>query len=417
MELVHPVSVDEVEPWLAAFATTLLGSPWDDDFPRWVERWRRDWPDDTVWGVRDRGRWVATLATEQRMITVPGTTQGSTVDVAADALTAVTVAATHRRRGLLRQMITQSLQAAVDRGDALAILIAAEWPIYGRYGYAPATRTSDYTFFPRRAGATVAPDPFGAVRQIDPTELRGHAATIFDRARHRWAGQVGRPGDWWFRRLGTDGYAAMSSGRGTWIVHESDDGPDGLLAWKPTRDMELNGEMGAVGVMEFAAASDAAYRNLWAYLSSLDVISDVVLHERPVDEPVRWLLPDGRTLRQEATNDHTWLRLLDVPAALSMRGYGVPGQVVLEVFDEDLGGYGAGRYLLDAGPAGATCTPTTESADLQLSQRALAACYLGDHTLRELTIAGVIDELRPGALARADAMFATALRPWNATMF
>ena len=36
MELVNPVPVDEVEPWLAALATTLLGAPWDEDFPRYV---------------------------------------------------------------------------------------------------------------------------------------------------------------------------------------------------------------------------------------------------------------------------------------------------------------------------------------------------------------------------------------------
>lgn len=416
MEVVNPIPVDEVDPWLAALSTTLLGSPFDEDFPRRVDRWRRDWLAARTWGVRDRGRWVATLATDPRIITVPGYA-GDTVDLAADALTAVTVAATHRRRGLLREMITQSLQAAVDRGDAVGILIAAEWPIYGRYGYAPATRNADYTFFPRRHGAAVAPDPSGVVRQLDPADLGEYAETIFDSARQRWAGQVGRPEPWWDRRLGLGGYEPISAGRGTWIVHEGDSGPDGLLSWKVTRDFELNGELGAVQVMDLVAASDTAYRNLWAYLSGLDVISEVVLHERAVDEPVRWLLGDGRALRQVLTTDDVWLRLLDVPTALSARGYATPGRVVLQVLDDDLGGYAAGRYLLDAGADGATCVATTASADLQLPQRALATAYLGDHSLRALRVAGEIDELTPGAIARADAMFATALRPWNATPF
>jgi predicted acetyltransferase len=149
----------------------------------------------------------------------------------------------------------------------------------------------------------------------------------------------------------------------------------------------------------------------------MDVIDELVLKARPVDEPVRWLMHDGRSLRQGFTGDHTWVRILDVPAALSTRGYAMPGQVVLEVTDTDHGGWAAGRYLLDADDDGAICTPTTRSADLVMPQRALAGAYLGDHSLRALAVAGGVDELTPRALARTDAMFATALSPWNATPF
>jgi predicted acetyltransferase len=416
MELVNPVPVEEVEPWLAALVTTLLGSPWDDNFARRVERWRRDWLAERTWGVRDHDRWVATLATDPRTLTVPGVA-GTTVDIAADALTAVTVAATHRRRGLMRQMITESLQQAVDRGDPVSVLLAAEWPIYGRFGYGAATRQAAYTFRTRWAGASLVADPSGIVRQIDPDELGKYAAPIFDRARRRSAGQVDRPGEWWSRRLGLDGYERISSMQGTWILHETDGEPDGFLAWKVTKDFELDGDFGSIEVLEFHAASDIAYRNLWAYLASLDVIGEVKLHERPADEPVRWLLADGRALRQDFCGDDLWVRLLDVPAALSARGYATPGRLVLDVVDDDLGGYASGRYLLDAGADGASCTRTSDSADLRLPQRMLASAYLGDQSLRALSVAGGIDELTPGAMARADAMLATALRPWNTTGF
>jgi predicted acetyltransferase len=349
-------------------------------------------------------------------LTVPGA-PGTTVDISADALTAVTVAATHRRQGLLTKMITESLQEAVDRGDPVAVLIAAEWPIYGRFGYAPATRGADYTLFTRRVGASVRPDPAGTLRQVEPEELSKHAAAIFDNARRRWAGQVDRPGDWWSRRLGVENYERMASGQGTWILHETDGEPDGFLAWKVTRDFELNGEYAEIRVLEFVSGSDTAYRNLWSYLAALDVIGEVKIHGRSVDEPVRWLLGDGRALKQEYCGDDTWVRLLDVPAALSARGYATPGRVVLDVIDDDLGGYAAGRFALDADATGAECAPTSDAPDLRLPQRALASIYLGDHSLRGLSVAGGIEELTAGAVARADAMFGTALRPWNATMF
>jgi predicted acetyltransferase len=359
---------------------------------------------------------VGTLATEPRTLTVP-TAGAGTADLAADALTAVTVAATHRRRGLLTQMIGQSLQQAADRGDALSMLIAAEWPIYGRFGYAPATRGSDYTLHTRWAGAQVQPDPSGTVRHIDADELGKDASAIFDAARRRRAGQVDRPGDWWARRLGLDGYQPFSNSRGTWILHETDGEPDGFLCWRVSQDFELSGEYGVIKVLEHVAGSETAYRNLWAYLCSLDVIGQAKLSRRAVDEPVRWLLADGRSLQQEYTGDDLWLRLLDVPAALSARGYSGADTLVLDVVDEDLGGFAAGRYRLDVSPDGVSCERTTDTPDLRLPQRTLASAYLGDQSIRTLAIAGGVDELTPGAVARADALFTTALAPWNNTGF
>ena len=84
--------------------------------------------------------------------------------------------------------------------------------------------------------------------------------------------------------------------------------------------------------------------------------------------------------------DDVWVRLLDVPAALSARSYASAGRIVLEVIDDDLGGYGAGRFVLDADGGGADCRPTSDSPDLRIGQRALASCYLGGFSLQQLAI-------------------------------
>ena len=112
---------------------------------------RRGWPGIRHWGARADGRWVATLGTMTRSLSVPGR-DGGTELVSADALTMVTVAGTHRRRGLLRRMLSESWIPR-QRGDAVAILFAAEWGIYGRFGYAPATFAASYQLDPRMRGA------------------------------------------------------------------------------------------------------------------------------------------------------------------------------------------------------------------------------------------------------------------------
>ena len=414
MELLHPVASEDSRAWVAALATTLLGSPYDDDFPRRVDRWTRDWDPDRAWAYRDSGRLVATLATEQRTLTVPGP-DGGTRDVETDALTGVTVAATHRRQGVLTSMIGESLRAAKERGDALAILIAAEWPIYGRYGYAPAAFGAEYVYHSKRGNAALPAAPPGSLRQIEADEVGKIAPGLFDTMRRQRPGQVDRRHPNWNRRLSLDGYEPIGK-QPNWIVHEGPDGPDGLLAWRVTRDFELNGELGAIEVTDFVDGSTAAYRDMWAYLGGIDVVGEVKLADRPVDEPVRWLLRDARALQLTGTYDFLWLRLLDVAAALAARSYAVPGRVVLEVRDDGLGGYGTGRFVLEADGADATCTPTQEPADLVVSQRALAACYLGGNRLRNVAVEGA-DELTPGALARTDLMFSTPLAPLNQTGF
>jgi predicted acetyltransferase len=131
---------------------------------------------------------------------------------------------------------------------------------------------------------------------------------------------------------------------------------------------------------------------------------------------VRWLLPDARAFTTDQTVDFLWLRLLDVPAALSARRYAIAGELVLEVVDETAVSV-AGRYRLSADGSDAVCEPTDAPADLTVAQTALASAYLGGVSLSEQRIAGTVAECTAGALQRADAMFATALSPVNLTGF
>jgi predicted acetyltransferase len=410
-EIVHPVPVDEIGPWLRAMGTTFLEDP--AMFSGAADAYAPQWRPERSWGVRADGRWVGTLRTIPRRLTLPGTD----VDIAADALTNVTVAATHRRQGLLNTMLTQSLDAAHRRGDAVSILVAAEWPIYGRFGYAPATSLAHYTAWTGRPGARISGAATGTVRQVEAEELARVAPDVFASARRLRAGNINRPADWWNRELGLNGITRADTRPIVHIVREGPDGIDGYVSWRSTGAWELTGELGQVTVRELTATTPAAYLDLCRYLFSIDVVDRVHLRERPVDEPLQWLLADGRAVTQTHRVDHVWLRLLDVPAALSARRYATTDELVIEVQDADGAGYAAGRYLLEGSPTAAQCTATTRAPDLRLSQRALAAAYLGGFSLTEQVVTGSVEQVRPGALARADALLATPLAPWSATSF
>jgi predicted acetyltransferase len=411
VQIVNPVPAIEIAPWLASMATTFLSDPAEVSADAMARA--GSWQPDRAWGAWAAGRWVATLRTTPRLITAPG----SGAELATDALTNVTVAATHRRQGLLSRMLDQSLTAAKDRGDAVSALIAAEWPIYGRFGYAPASDAARYTVRTRLPGSRLLGESTGHMRQVDDTEFAMMAPTVFAAARARRAGNIDRPSDWWDRELGRNGFTQTDKRSVLRVVHEGADGVDGYVTWLSSGDWTLTGDLGQISVGDLMATSDEAYLAIWHYLLGIDVIDQIHLHVRPVDEPLHWLLQDGRAMRQTHRTDWLWLRILDLPGALTARHYAVDGSLVLDIVDPDGAGFAAGRYELDGGLDGAQCRPTTKSADLRIHQRALATAYLGEFSLAMQRATGMIDELMPGAIGRFDAMFGTALAPWCATGF
>ena len=416
LELVNPVAVDEIGGWARAMVTAFLGDPDAPDAARRAALLRDRWDGERAWGGREGEHWVATLRSEARRMTVPGCEHGAP-DLQIDALTNVTVAATHRRRGLMREMLSAALRAAHERGDAASALIAAEWPIYGRFGYAPATLSADYELLRARPGARCDGDPT-RLRQVERKEFGALAPHVFAAARRQRSGQLDRPTWWWAHQFGLDGHEPAKEAPRNLLVHDGEHGPDGLLGWSPT-DGGWVGLLPPLGRIRasLTAATYGAYRNIWAYLTGIDGSRTITLPGRPVDERARWLLADARTLMMSRHFDFLWLRLLDVPAALRARRCAVEGELTLEVLDEDGDGFAAGRYTLTADTSGATvCERTRNRADVELSQRALASAYLGGFRLASLA-PWAARELRSGALARLDAMLATPLAPWNTTWF
>ena len=162
------------------------------------------------------------------------------------------------------------------------------------------------------------------------------------------------------------------------------------------------------------ACTDAAHAALWDYCFNIDLVKTVKAWARPNDDPLLWMLHDARALERKPY-DRTWLRLVDVPKALSSRTYAQEGEIVFEVRD-DFCPWNDGTYQLSGGPSGATCRPTTKSPDITLSVDDLAVPYLGGFPFTPLAHAGRVVEHTPGALSRVDAMFATALKPWSPMM-
>jgi predicted acetyltransferase len=164
------------------------------------------------------------------------------------------------------------------------------------------------------------------------------------------------------------------------------------------------------------ALTPGATRGLWRFCCEMDLVSEVRATMRPIDDPIYWLLDDPRAaIRETRCTDYLWLLPLDVARLLGARRYSCENRLVLEVTDPR--GLSGGRFALEGGPDGATCVPTSATAQLSMSMTALGTIALGGQPLHPLVEAGLIEEHSPGAAQRADLLFRWPLAPWCSTMF
>jgi predicted acetyltransferase len=200
-------------------------------------------------------------------------------------------------------------------------------------------------------------------------------------------------------------------------VHDGSDGtPDAFARYVIDADWPDAVAAGTLRVLEIQAVDADAEAAMWAFLFGIDLIGTITAGERPVDDPLRWRLPDPRRLRVRQIRDHLWVRVLDVAAALGARTYGTDDALVLELVD-DFRPELSGGWLVDGGPDGATCTRTDRAPDLTLTAADLGALFLGGVPASTLAAAGRVRELTTGAVERADRAFLVHPAPWCTTHF
>lgn len=395
---VRPISEDEFEAWDRAAEVPFF----DDDLsPERVHRFRSVLELDRTLGAFVDGRIVGTAALLRMSLRVPGAV------LPMGGVTAVGVLPTHRRRGIMTALIRRHLDDLTAWGEPLAGLYAAEAPIYGRYGFGVATGTMHWTIDTTasafRPEVGVQPD----IELVTVDEALETFPAIYDAVRSQRAGVPSRSDAMWKAWLGYDAadvregasrrYLARLSDRGYVVYRGKDRWEDGL-------------PRGTATVAEHMATDVVAAASLWRYIFDLDLIRSVTIADRPTDDLLPLVLADPRALRGR-WGDALWLRMIDLPAALSARQYNGTDALVLEVNDRLCRG-NAGRWSLEAGTDGAACSLTDAEPELRLDVADLSSVYLGGFSVQRLVRAGRVLELRAGAAARLDRLLAIDPAPW-----
>jgi predicted acetyltransferase len=310
-------------------------------------------------------------------------------------LTWVGVHPGHRRRGLLNAMIDDHFRMSLEAGECVSTLYAMETAIYGRYGYGSAA--------PRiRFQAGELADVAGADALPIRFERSSPSHEDFVRAVHQRMtrpGTIVEPGPTMMAALLRDWPSNLEDNeRSILALVEDEAGPAAYAHFRRKMDEGGTSPSARMKVENFSAATTASGRRLLGTLRELDLIAEVTVAAVAPDDPLLTLSKDIRVLNATLL-DALWLRILDLPTALTSRRYAADADLVLEVADDRLPG-NAGRWRLAIADDVAEVTRTEAPADVVLTIQDLSAAYLGTEHIRRAAAAGTIAESTSGA-ARA----------------
>lgn len=339
-----------------------------------AERRARLWEAEAAIVAEAGGRVVGHVRSRDMEVTVPGERQ-----VAACGIAGVAVAPTHRRRGILRAMYEEQHERIEAAGLPLTIFTASEATIYGRFGYGPAVRENSVRIDRRFAEfRPTAPDP-GGVDLVDPGDAEERIRALYDRWRRLTPAAQERPDASW-GNLFADPPAERDGGSELFtLLH-----PDGYAIYRYHHDESAMN----VRVDEFRAVTGEAHAALWRALLGLDLVTEVRAAIGDND-PLPYLLTDSRLVRTRSRHDSLWLRLMDVPAALTARAYRRDLDLTLAVTDpfREAGG----TFALRVRDGHAECAPTGREPDVETGIDVLASLYFGAYPARVFAAA---DRLR-----------------------
>lgn len=353
--------------------------------------------DGRVVAAIDDGEFAGGSLVSSLEMTVPGEAVLPTAFV-----DSASVQPTHRRKGILTKIMAYHLKDMRERGESFCALSSSESIIYGRFGFGVGTLIEQWSIEKPYTAFAIPPVIRGRLRFVEKDEAR----KLFPEALRRacsWRPGFIPPNDALWDLFFADPEQWRSGASAYFhVVYEADGRVDGFVSYRLREQKVI--------VRVLASATDEAYAALWQYCFGIDLMTAIEVNKRPLDEPLPWMLADSRRLRRSVRDD-IWLRVVNVPEALASRRYLTEGRLALDVCDAFCS-WNQGRYELHGGPDGAECKPTAAEPDIALSAADLAAVYLGAVSFSALSHAGRVEERLPGALRRADAMFAPQVQPW-----
>lgn len=339
-----------------------------------------------------------------------------------DGITWVVVRPDARRQGILRTIMKHHSEDAISRGIPWAMLGVTEDSIYGRFGYASASRTAWLTL-PKGSLDTVS-NPWRSKYRYKLLSATDEAVQQhYDLWRVTMDDSIGTPR--WTTKTMSVAYAKPtppdSDSLDPKIAVLEEDGKLVAAALVTRTAAWSDGKpSGSVNVSMLVAESTEAKVAMAHYLTSFDLFSNTTFAYINPDELLVYA-GGGPGKVDLSIKKGLWLRPTMPAEALVSRGYAKPIDMVLQLTDPTLDQDHTLRLTTD-GQSFVRCEPTTDGPDLSCPVTTISQLILGEiapQNFSEGAQLGVFDaqEHTPGALLELAEAMQTPQQVHNLVMF
>jgi predicted acetyltransferase len=313
-------------------------------------------------------------------------------------IAAVGVAPEHRGTGVARQLMCRVLGELRDADVSISTLYPSTQRLYRRVGYEQAGHRC---LIAVDADSVVLGERTVPMYPVDPEHHRVFHELYRERAR-RVSGNLDRNNEIWRRVVESESdteraYASLVGPK---------ERPEGYIVF--TQPRQRGGY--DLSVQDLVALTPRAALRLLTFIGDHRSEAKEVIWAGPVKDPLLALLPEQAFRMKRVERWH--LRILDVPIALTLRGYPDVDrdgeELHLEIRDEIIES-NTGRFLLRVS-SGRGEVARGGRGDLKLDIGGLAPLFSGFFTPYELASIGLL-EASESALAVATRIFAGP-EPW-----
>lgn len=312
-------------------------------------------------------------------------------------LAAVGIAPEHRGKGVAVELLSHTLKELSYQGIPLSTLYASTQRVYRKVGYEQAGVRCRLELPTEGIGMSERTQPMHPVASVCQEVFE----SLYRQQARQTNGNLERNQAIWGQVVQPPNAEVVYA----YLVGEQSQ-PQGYIIF-------TQGQESQMVIRDWAALTPGAAQRLWTFLADQSSMLKKVLWHGSTLDPLLLLLPEQNY--QVTRLEHWLMRVVDVPKALSMRGYpiGIEAELHLAVQDELL--YeNNDRFVLIVSEGKGEVTRGGRG-DLQLDVRGLAPLYTGLFTPQQLQFTGDI-EATDDALATAAQLFVGA-QPWMPDFF
>ena len=347
-----------------------------------------------------KGRIIATSAGFPFRLKLNGNT------IRADGVTSVGTDPQFRRRGLVRRMITIRFEQAYEDDVAASILWATLGAIYQRFGYGLASSAYKYKLDPRFCEFQFNEPEVGFCVRTDRNLSVPILKDLYEQCIADSNLQIHRHDVFWQRA-----YLDKKCKLHVAIHYDETGEADGFVSYRLSESRDkIPGPNQKIFIRDFFALNRGAYRSLWNYIRSHDLVVLVEMWA-PIDDPIFLMLLEPRQLHASWA-EGLWLRAVNIEKLSSSRPYSSQASVVFQIPADRECPWNVGTYRLETDGKNNSVTKTNQSADFRIDINGFATLLTGQNSLSELEACGRAAILNRSREHEVNQLFTTKHRPF-----